>query len=253
MLKELKQAVYEANMELPRRNLVTYTWGNVSGICRSEGLIVIKPSGVEYDELTPDQLVVVDLDGNVREGKLNPSSEIKMHMRVYRERPDVGAVVHAHPPIATAFAVCNKPLDKLILPEAVLSIGTVPVCAYGTPSSMEVPDSLMPYIQDHDAFLLQNHGALSVGNTLTRAFFVMDEVEYFAKITYYASHIGGMVEFGGENIDKLMDLRARMQIPGRHPGCGRPANSIPGDVNTMDEAMVEAVVKKTLEQLGLVK
>ena len=100
---------------------------------------------------------------------MNPSSEIKMHMRVYQERPDVNAVVHAHPPIATAFTVAGVDLDQYILPEAVLTLGEVPTCAYGTPSTMEIPDSLEPYIQNHDAFLLKNHGALTVGCNLTTA------------------------------------------------------------------------------------
>ena len=90
MLKSLKEAVYEANMELPKRHLVTYTWGNVSGISREKGLVVIKPSGVEYDELSPDKLVVLDLDGNIVEGKLNPSSDTKTHLELYKQYPDIG-------------------------------------------------------------------------------------------------------------------------------------------------------------------
>ena len=96
MLEELKQQVYEANMELPRRSLVTYTWGNVSGIDREKGLFVIKPSGVEYDELTPDMLVVMDLNGNQVEGDLNPSSDTKTHLELYKAFPALGGVVHTH-------------------------------------------------------------------------------------------------------------------------------------------------------------
>lgn len=250
--EQIKREICDIGARIYQKGFVAANDGNIS-VKVGPNEFYCTPTGVSKGYMTPDMIIKVDAEGNKIEGALNPSSEIKMHMRVYRERPDVGAVVHAHPPIATAFAVCQKPLDKLILPEAVLSIGTVPVCAYGTPSSMEVPDSLMPYIQDHDAFLLQNHGALSVGNTLTRAFFVMDEVEYFAKITFYASMIGGMVEFGGENIDKLMDLRARMNIPGRHPGCGKPEGAIPGDVNPVSEEMIETVTKKVLTQLGMLK
>lgn len=133
--------------------------------------------------MTPDMIIRIDGTGKKIEGKLNPSSEIKMHLRVYRERPDVNAVVHAHPPTATAFTVAGLPMDKYILPEAVLVLGDVPTCDYGTPSTEEIPDSLMPFIQNHDAFLLKNHGALTVGNTLTKAFFVMEEVEFNAKIS----------------------------------------------------------------------
>ena len=100
MLEKLKQSVYEANMELPRRGLVTYTWGNVSGIDREKGLVVIKPSGVRYEELTPDKLVVLDLDGKVVEGELNPSSDTKTHLVLYRKFPALGGVVHTHSPLS---------------------------------------------------------------------------------------------------------------------------------------------------------
>ena len=100
MLEELRKQVYEANMELPRRNLVTYTWGNVSGIDREKGLVVIKPAGVEYDELTPENLVVLDLDGNRVEGELNPSSDTKTHLELYKAFPTLGGIVHTHSPYA---------------------------------------------------------------------------------------------------------------------------------------------------------
>ena len=104
MLKSLKEAVYEANMELPRRGLVTYTWGNVSGIERDRGLVVIKPSGVDYDELSPDKLVVLDLDGRIVDSKLNPSSDTKTHLELYKRYPELGGIVHTHSPHAVAWA-----------------------------------------------------------------------------------------------------------------------------------------------------
>ena len=104
MLKSLKEAVYEANMELPRRGLVTYTWGNVSGIDRDRGLVVIKPSGVDYDELSPDKLVVLDLDGRIVDSKLNPSSDTKTHLELYKRYPELGGIVHTHSPHAVAWA-----------------------------------------------------------------------------------------------------------------------------------------------------
>ena len=103
MLKELREKVFQANMELPRRNLVTYTWGNVSGIDREKGLVVIKPSGVEYEDLTADMLVIVDLQGNLVEGGLNPSSDTKTHIELYKAFPDIGGVVHTHSPYAVGW------------------------------------------------------------------------------------------------------------------------------------------------------
>ncbi|MBR5241841.1 MAG: class II aldolase/adducin family protein [Clostridia bacterium] len=191
--------------------------------------------------------IKVDKNGNKIEGKLNPSSEIKMHMRVYQERPDVGAVVHAHPPVATAFTIAGIDLDQYILPEAILTIGEVPTCAYGTPSTMEIPDSLEPYIQNHDAFLLQNHGALTVGFNLMKAQFVMEEVEFNAKICKYAMELGAVHEIPNEQLKKLMDLRKKMNIPGRHPGLDLGEDK-PASVDT--EALVEKITRKVLEALN---
>ena len=108
MLEQLRKEVYEANLELPRRGLVTYTWGNVSGIDRQRGLVVIKPSGVEYSELTPESLVVLDLDGNCVEGELNPSSDAKTHLELYKAFPAVGGIVHTHSPYAVAWAQAGQ-------------------------------------------------------------------------------------------------------------------------------------------------
>lgn len=197
--------------------------GNIS-VKVSENEYYCTPTGVSKGFMTPDMIIKIDADGNKLEGKLNPSSEIKMHMRVYRERPDVNAVVHAHPPTATAYAVAGIPLDKYLLPEAILVLGDVPICKYGTPSTMEIPDSLEPYIQTHDAFLLQNHGALTVGCNLTKAFFVMEEVEFSAKIAFMAQQLGNQNELTCDELAKLMELRVKMQIPGKHPGCKKCPN-----------------------------
>ena len=130
MLEQLKQAVYEANMELPRRGLVTYTWGNVSGIDREQGLVVIKPSGVEYEELTPDRLVVLDLDGNIVEGKLNPSSDTKTHLELYKAFPALGGIVHTHSPYAAAWAQAGEDIPCYGTTHADYFYGPVP-CTRG--------------------------------------------------------------------------------------------------------------------------
>ena len=129
MLEELRKQVYEANMELPRRNLVTYTWGNVSGIDREKGLVVIKPSGVEYDELTPENLVVLDLDGNRVEGELNPSSDTKTHLELYKAFPTLGGIVHTHSPYAVAWAQAGRDIPCYGTTHADYFYGAVP-CAH---------------------------------------------------------------------------------------------------------------------------
>ncbi len=154
--------------------------------------------------------MICKVDKNLQlkeQNKWKPSSEFKMHLRVYQERPDVTAVVHAHPPIATSFAIAGIPLDKLIMPEAVIFLGAVPIAEYGTPSTMEIPDSLMPYIQDYDAILLANHGALSFGVDLNTAFFRMESTEFYAKLLMYSRLLGGERKFLAVRLKKLIDLR----------------------------------------------
>lgn len=137
MLEKLKQSVYEANMELPRRGLVTYTWGNVSGIDREKGLVVIKPSGVRYEELTPDKLVVLDLDGKVVEGALNPSSDTKTHLELYREFPALGGVVHTHSPCAVAWAQAGRDIPCYGTTHADYFYGPVPCARALTPEEID--------------------------------------------------------------------------------------------------------------------
>jgi len=137
MLEELKQIVYEANMELPRRGLVTYTWGNVSGIDREKGLVVIKPSGVDYDKLTVDQLVVLDLEGNQVEGTLNPSSDTKTHIELYKAFPKLGGIVHTHSPYAVSWAQAKQDIPCFGTTHADYFYGSVPCTRDLTPEEIE--------------------------------------------------------------------------------------------------------------------
>ena len=244
---EIKKEICEVGHKLWTKGFVAANDGNIS-VKVNDHEYYCTPTGVSKGDLTPDMIIKVDENGKKLEGKLNPSSEIKMHMRVYRERPDVTAVVHAHPPVATAFTVADIDLDQYILPEAVLTIGNVPTCDYGTPSTMEIPDSLDPYLQNHDAFLLRNHGALTVGCNLTKAFFVMEEVEFNALICKYAMDLGAVHEISSDQLKKLMDLRKKMNLPGRHPGIDYE-DEAPA-CNCSKEELVEAITKKVLSALG---
>ncbi len=240
---EIKKEICEVGHKLYDHGFVAANDGNIS-VKLNDREFYCTPTGVSKGSLTPDMIIKVDENGNKLEGKLNPSSEIKMHMRVYKERPDVTAVIHAHPPIATAFTVAGIELDQYILPEAVLTIGNVPTCKYGTPSTMEIPDSLEPFIQNHDAFLLENHGALTVGCNLTKAFFVMEEVEFNAKICKYAMELGAVHEIPNEQLKKLMELRKKMNLPGRHPGIDYEE-----EAPASNDALVAEITRKVLEAL----
>ncbi len=242
---EIKKEICEVGHKLWLKGFVAANDGNIS-VKINDHEYYCTPTGVSKGSLTPDMIIKVDENGKKIEGKLNPSSEIKMHMRVYQKRPDVTAVVHAHPPVATAFTVADIDLDQYILPEAVLTIGNVPTCDYGTPSTMEIPDSLDPYLQNHDAFLLRNHGALTVGCTLNKAFFVMEEVEFNAVICKHAMDLGAVHEISNDQLKKLMDLRKAMNLPGRHPGIDYGEEECACGNN----AMVAEITRKVLAALG---
>ena len=193
--------------------------GNISAKLE-DGSFMATPTGISKSFITPEKLVRIDREGNVLEALegYRPSSAIKMHLRCYEERADVGAVLHAHPPAATGYAVANIPLDEYSMIETVLTLGSIPVTPYGTPSTYEVPDAIAPYLGEHDALLLQNHGALTVGADVVTAYYRMETLELFAKISLNAHLRGGAKELSGENIDRLISMRQGYGISGKHPG-----------------------------------
>ena len=205
MDEKLRQEICEICHLLYERGYVVSNDGNVSA--RTErGTILITPSGVGKGRMTPDMLVETDLDGNILTGDRHPSSESKMHWMVYRERPDVMAVVHAHPPMSTAFAICRRPLKERYLAELVVGLGEVPVTEFAMLSTEEVPNSVKPFVNDHSAVLLANHGALTWGGSLLSAFDRMETVEQTAKVYYYVSRLGGGVEMTPEQGDTLRSM-----------------------------------------------
>lgn len=194
--------------------------GNVS-VRLGDGTFLATPTGISKSFITPEKLVRINAAGEVVEGEegYRPSSEIKMHLRCYEQREDVNGVVHAHPPTATGYAVAGKSLDEYSMIETVIAIGSIPLTPYGTPSTMEVPDAITPYLKEHDVMLLQNHGALCVGADVLTAYYRMETLELFAKISLTAHLLGGAKEIERPQIDKLMDLReSYYKVTGRHPG-----------------------------------
>jgi L-fuculose-phosphate aldolase len=142
-----------------------------------------------------------------------------MHIRAYELREDIGAVVHAHPPYATAFAVAGIPLSECVLPEVIVTIGSVPLAHYGTPSTEEIPRSIESVVIKSDAFLLRNHGVMTVGECALNAYHKLETVEHFAKITFIARHLGSVSSLGHEDVQKLLALRESLGAGGAYPGC----------------------------------
>ena len=166
------------------------TDGNVSARLGS-GRFLLTPAGREKGSLTPEEVLVVDLEGRVVEGAGRPSTETPMHLLCYRRRHDVGGVVHAHPPFATAFAAAGVALDAPVMPEIVLTVGTVPLVPYATPGTEELARALEPWVDGHDAFLLASHGVLTLGRDVREALHRMERVEHLAKVTLAARILGG--------------------------------------------------------------
>ena len=199
MLEELKQQVYEANMRLPKLELVTFTWGNVSGIDRKQGLFVIKPSGVEYEKLSPADMVVVDLDGKVVEGDLNPSSDTMTHAVLYKAFPNIGGIVHAHSPWAVSFAQAGVDLEAMGTTHADTFYGDVPVTdaltkeeiesAYEENTGKVIVRTFAERGIDPDAVpavLVKQHGPFTWGPTAAKAVETAQILEVVAEMNYHA-------------------------------------------------------------------
>lgn len=171
---------------LDTKELISASDGNVS--CRTgDGRLLVTPGGVLKGDMEPDDLVLTDMDGNLLEGSRKPSSEIRMHLQVYRNRPDVLGIVHAHPPMIVAFTLAGFPFNAKVLPEVWLMLGNVPLAPYATPSTAKVPESIAPYVEKSRAILLKRHGAVTFGRTVTEACMRMEKLEHAARIIYHAS------------------------------------------------------------------
>lgn len=217
--QEIKLQICDVCNKMWQLGWVAANDGNVS-VKISDNEIIATPTGISKSFITPDKLVTIDMDGNILEAEegYRPSSEIKMHLCCYKEREDVGSVIHAHPPGATSFAVAHVHMDNYSMIESIIAIGSVPITPYGTPSTNEVPDAIRPYLQKHDVMLLENHGALTVGADLLTAYYRMESLELWAKIELNARILGGVKELSKENIDRLIGMRAKYGVTGKHPG-----------------------------------
>ncbi|HUX05789.1 MAG TPA: class II aldolase/adducin family protein [Acidobacteriota bacterium] len=211
----LKEQIVDIGARLYTRGYVVAADGNISARL-ADGNILTTPSGLCKGTLTPEQILLVDAEGRVLEGGLKPSSEIKMHVEAYRQRADIKAIVHAHPPISTGFSCAGEPLDKAILAEVILTLGCVPIARYGTPSTEQVAESIRELIKLHDGILLANHGALTVGPDLMNAYFKMETIEHFAKISLVTRILGRENVLTSERVGELERV-------GRERGIAVPA------------------------------
>ena len=261
---EIKKEMCEIGKRVYNRVMVAANVGNFS-VKLNDNEFLCTPTGVSKGFMTPEYICKVDAQGNVIQANkgFKPSSEIKMHMRVYKERPDVQAVVHAHPLYATSFAIAGIPLTQPIMPEAIISLGCVPIAEYGTPSTNEIPDAVSKYLPYYDAVLLENHGALAYSDSLLNAYHKMESVEFYARLLYQSKVLGGPQELSQAQVERLYEIRRQFGMKGKHPAdlcpnakAGKPSchscSSCTGKAaEGTDADLVASITKKVMEQLGL--
>ena len=218
----LRGDIVEVGRRLYARGYTTSNDGNISVRLGADRLLMT-PKGVCKGFMTPDMMCITDLEGRKIQGEQDPSSEMLMHLEVYRQRQDVQAVVHAHPPTATGFAVAGIPLTRAVLAEVVATLGSVPIAEYATPSTSELPEAVRQYIKAHDGMLLANHGALTVGGDLFAAYYKMETIEHFAKISLVARLLGRENLIAREEVERLQELRGTYGIKAPAPICADPS------------------------------
>jgi L-fuculose-phosphate aldolase len=219
---QLRADIVEIGRRMYARGYTASNDGNISARLDSNRLLMT-PKSVCKGFMDPAMMCITDLDGKKLSGDRDPSSEMQMHLEVYRQRPDVNAVVHAHPPIATAFAVAGIPLDRAVLAEVVTTLGSVPIAEYATPSTRELPDAVRKYVKAHDGMLLANHGALTLGTDLFGAYYKMETIEHFANISFVARMLGGERLLSRDEVLRLQGLRGIYGISAPAPICADPA------------------------------
>lgn len=210
---ELRREIVEIGRRIHRLGFVSGYDGNIS-VRLDNRRILSTPTTISKGMMEPDDLVIVDYQGQKITGRRNVSSEIAMHLLIYKRRPDVQGVVHAHPPTATGYAAAGLALNKALVSEIVLTLGCIPLARYGTPGTPELTEALEPLVGSYDAILMANHGVVTSGPDVERAYFRMETVEHFAKISLVTELLGRQVLLSESEVDKLLAARQRYFGPG---------------------------------------
>lgn len=211
---ELRNQICEIGRLMRQYNYIDGTSGNISARLDDDH-ILCTPSGLAKGRMSPDQLIVVNMDGKkvgevtAANANLHPTSEILMHLECYRQRPDVNGVVHAHPPTAVALTAAGVSLQRALLAEVVILLGLVPTAPYATPCGTDDRDSIRELIVDHDAVMLSHHGSLTVGADVEMAYLRLEVLEHFAEVLFKAEQLGGVRTLSERNVEDLLALRRR--------------------------------------------
>jgi len=232
------------------RGFVAATDGNIS-LRLDPKRILTSPTAVNKGMMTPDDLVITDLDGKKLAGRRNASSELAMHLLVYRRRPDVNAVVHAHPVVATGYAAAGIPLNKALVSEVVLGLGCIPVAPYGTPGTPELTEALEPLVSHYDSILMANHGVVAYGQDLLTAFFRMETTEHFARVALVTELLGKQVLLSSTDVEKLLAARVRYGLSTAATvgaECPVTAESVSADRVTLTRQELEALIEEAVRK-----
>ena len=253
--REYRQDILEVGKLVYQKGWVAANDGNIS-VRLDQHRVLCTCTGVSKGMMTADDLIVCDLEGNKIEGSRERTSEIAMHLTIYQMRPDVNSVLHAHPPTATGFAVAGRPLNLALLPEVIIGLGCVPLAGYGLPGTPALTDGMLPYIPKYDAILMGNHGCVSYGDDVYRAFFKMETVEHFARIALVAELLGGPKVLPKDEVDKLFDSRTRYGVKSRssmEPGCPVVAEDVEESKERFQVTRAEliALVDEALRSRGV--
>jgi L-fuculose-phosphate aldolase len=213
-LEQLRQDIVDVGKLVYQKSWVAANDGNIS-IRLDSQRVLCTPTAISKGMMHPDDLIICDYEGNKIEGRRECTSEIAMHMTIYKMRPDIQSVVHAHPPTATGFATAGRALNQALLPEAIICLGCVPLAEYGLPGTPALTDGMLPYIPKYDAILMGNHGCVAYGEDVHQAFFRMETVEHFARITLVAELLGGPKCLPRDEVEKLFDSRERYGVKSR--------------------------------------
>jgi L-fuculose-phosphate aldolase len=233
---EARRQIVEAGRRLRDRFFVASNDGNISARL-SDNELLVTPTGMNKGDIAPEQLLKIDMQGNVLTGSLKPSSETKMHIAVYKARPDVQAICHAHPPVATGFAACHVRLDQdVILPEVVFGLAKIGFAEYGTPTTNQIPDAVVKEIPDCEAVLLSNHGALTVGTDVMQAYYRMEVLEMYARVRLVTRIIGEPKPLSQTEVTELFRVRDQQGWGRKKPG-----------IEDVDPALIDVIAQVVLE------
>jgi L-fuculose-phosphate aldolase len=243
----VRREICEVGRRIYQRGYVAANDGNIS-VRIGEDRVLCTPTGVSKGFISEEMLCICDLEGRQVAGHLKISSEIRMHLEIYKLRADIHSVAHAHPPTATGFAVAGIDLTQCVLPEVVVSLGGIPLAAYGTPGGPEIFEPMRPLLKEYDAVLMANHGVVTLGRDVMDAHFKMETVEHFARIALVAHQLGTVKTLDSKQVGDLIGLRQRFGIVGR-PGCKLESDtSGPGEESSQD-ILVQEITQQVINQL----